>query len=80
MEIYILMVKEQNLMSNKLLSKTNDLIFKSIFGDYKNKSILIDFLQSILDLPKEEYDKIELLDPLIRSAYSISNCIPKVRR
>ena len=65
MELHTLMNKEQKIMSknNKLLSKTNDLIFKSIFGDYKHKHILSDFLQSILDLPKEEYDKIELLDP-----------------
>ena len=47
----------------KLLPRTNDLIFKKIFGDHKNKNILKDFLQSVLDLPAEEYDKIEVVDP-----------------
>lgn len=44
----------------------NDLIFKKIFGDPKNNRILISLLSSILDIPKEEYFKVEVIDPYFR--------------
>ena len=44
------------------LSPKNDLIFKLIFGSQKNIEILIGFLQSVLDLPANEYDHIELVN------------------
>ncbi|MDR2074432.1 MAG: Rpn family recombination-promoting nuclease/putative transposase, partial [Oscillospiraceae bacterium] len=47
----------------ELLPRTNDLVFKKIFGDYKNTNILKDFLDSVLDLNKEDYEIIEILDP-----------------
>lgn len=44
----------------------NDLVFKMIFGNPNDHEVLIGFLQSVLDIPKEEYDKIELVDPNFR--------------
>jgi predicted transposase/invertase (TIGR01784 family) len=41
-----------------------------IFGDPKHQSILRGFLQSVLDIPKEEYDCLEIIDP-----YSRLNCM-----
>ncbi|GHU73755.1 hypothetical protein FACS189450_14090 [Spirochaetia bacterium] len=38
-------------MEKMMLSPKNDLVFKLIFGEYKNTDILIDFLQAILDIP-----------------------------
>ncbi|MDR0964516.1 MAG: Rpn family recombination-promoting nuclease/putative transposase [Clostridium sp.] len=41
----------------------NDLIFKLLFGDMRNLEFLSDFLQATLDLPTEEYESIEILNP-----------------
>lgn len=49
-----------------MLSAKNDLIFKMIFGDIKNKDILIGFLKSVLDIPHEDYDTITIVDPNLR--------------
>ncbi|MDR1874992.1 MAG: Rpn family recombination-promoting nuclease/putative transposase, partial [Synergistaceae bacterium] len=49
-----------------LLLLKNDVIFKMIFGDERNKSILKAFLLSVLDLPEEEYDEIDIIDPHLR--------------
>ena len=53
-------------MGSTLLSRTNDTMFKSIFGNIKHQSIIKDFLQSAIDLPKDEFEKIELIDPNVR--------------
>jgi predicted transposase/invertase (TIGR01784 family) len=45
---------------------TNDLMFKMLFGDAKNKDIIEDFLKSVLDIPAEEYEQIEITDPNFR--------------
>ena len=44
-----------------ILSPKNDWIFKLLFGDERNKSILVDFLQAFVELPNEEYE-ITLID------------------
>ena len=49
-----------------LLSPKNDFVFKSIFADPKNDGILADFLQSVIDLPPEEYDSLTIVDPNLR--------------
>jgi len=43
-------------MSTAVLPPSDDWIFKLLFGDERNKSILISLLQSFLDLPQEEYE------------------------
>lgn len=47
----------------KLLKRTNDLVFKSIFGDVRHVNVLRGFLLQVLDLPESEYDKIEVVNP-----------------
>ena len=51
-------------MSSQLLSKTNDKVFKEIFT--RNKSCMADFLKCILEIPDEEFDDLEFLDPHTR--------------
>jgi predicted transposase/invertase (TIGR01784 family) len=50
----------------KFFAPTNDFVFKMIFGDERNIDILADFLQAVLDLPPEEYEQIQLVDPHAR--------------
>ena len=45
-----------------IMSPKNDFVFKLIFGDEKNKDILIDFLNSILKTPQSELAEIELIN------------------
>ena len=49
-----------------LLLLKNDIIFKKVFGDEKNKAVLTAFLMAVLDLPPEEYDEITITDPQLR--------------
>ena len=49
-----------------LLSPKNDYVFKTIFADPNNLDILADFLQSVIDLPPEEYDSLTVVDPNLR--------------
>ena len=49
-----------------LLSPKNDVVFKMIFADKNNNDILVDFLQSIIDLPPEEYASLEVVNPNLR--------------
>jgi predicted transposase/invertase (TIGR01784 family) len=53
-------------MDKEYLSPKSDLIFKLIFSDRRNNDILKDFLQSVLDLPESEYDRIEIVDPHLK--------------
>jgi predicted transposase/invertase (TIGR01784 family) len=42
---------------------------KKQFGDPGNNRFLVSFLQSVLDLPKEEYDRVEIADPNLQREY-----------
>jgi predicted transposase/invertase (TIGR01784 family) len=44
------------MLSFDILPPTDDWIFKLLFGDERNKSMLINLLESFLDLPQEEYE------------------------
>jgi predicted transposase/invertase (TIGR01784 family) len=50
-------------MKKPFLSPRNDLVFKLIFGDAKDTSLLTGFLQAVLDLPAGEYEEVSLADP-----------------
>jgi len=50
------------------LPPTNDWIFKLLFGDERNKSMLIDLLKSFVDLPEEEYD-LTFTDPYLKPEF-----------
>jgi predicted transposase/invertase (TIGR01784 family) len=43
-------------MDYEILPPTNDWVFKLLFGDERNKSMLADLLKSFVDLPQEEYE------------------------
>jgi uncharacterized protein with FMN-binding domain len=45
------------------LSPRNNYYFKRIFGDERDKDILTDFLKAALDIPTEEYGKVDILNP-----------------
>jgi hypothetical protein len=50
-----------------LLSPKSDIVFKLIFGDQRNADVLAAFLQAVLDLPAEEYEKIAVVDPHLKA-------------
>jgi len=45
------------------LSPKNDFVFKLLFGERTRLDILRAFLQAVLDLPAEEYDRLVIVDP-----------------
>ena len=47
---------------NFIMSPKVDFVFKLIFGDEKNKGVLIAFLSAALNLPKEDFIEIELIN------------------
>jgi predicted transposase/invertase (TIGR01784 family) len=47
----------------KLLPLKSDTVFRLFFADERNTSSLTGFLQSVLDLPKDDYNEIEIADP-----------------
>jgi len=56
------MSDDANKVRPKILLPKVDVIFKLLFGDKRNEEILIDFLNSVLDLPDGEYESISLDD------------------
>ncbi|MDR0935588.1 MAG: Rpn family recombination-promoting nuclease/putative transposase [Oscillospiraceae bacterium] len=48
---------------------TSDLLFKWIFGDERDNSALTAFLIAVLDIPKEAYAEIEILNPFFNPEY-----------
>ena len=55
-------------MDNKkpLLPVKSDFVFRLIFGDQRNVDILAAFLRSVLDIPKDEYDHLTIVDPFLK--------------
>jgi predicted transposase/invertase (TIGR01784 family) len=53
-------------MEKTILSPKSDFIFKLIFGDKRNTDILQSFLQAVLDIPPEEYERITVVDPHLK--------------
>ena len=51
------------------MSAKSDVIFKIFFGDEKNKPFLVWLLKSILDLPWDEYEDIQITDPHMKREY-----------
>ena len=50
----------------RLLSPKVDFVFKLIFGDANNIDILRAFLGAVLEIPKETFDEITIIDPNLR--------------
>jgi predicted transposase/invertase (TIGR01784 family) len=53
-------------MASKLYGATNDYMFKRVFGDERNKDILTAFLKTVLDIPAEDYQEIQIQDSLLK--------------
>jgi predicted transposase/invertase (TIGR01784 family) len=47
----------------RLLPLKNDLVFKLIFGDHQYTATIRAFLIAALDIPAEEYEELEIIDP-----------------
>ena len=45
-----------------LMSPKVDFVFKLIFGDEKNKDLLIAFLSAVLGVPAEDFEGIEIIN------------------
>lgn len=52
-------------MVDRIFPATNDVVFKKIFGDIKNKEVIKGFLSCILDIPEDEYDVLEIGNPFL---------------
>jgi hypothetical protein len=46
-----------------LLPLKSDIVFKLVFGDHRNIGIVRAFLVAALDIPEEEYEDLEIIDP-----------------
>ena len=53
-------------MDKTPLSPKNDFVFKLLFGERSRLNLLGSFLQSVLDLPKEEYQRLAIVDPFLK--------------
>ncbi len=58
-------------MEYALLSPLNDHVFKRLLGEQDSIDILADFLQSLLDLPAEDYVGMEIVDTRLRRKYPL---------
>ena len=47
----------------KFLLIKSDVIFRLFFSDERNQEFLIGFLKSVLQLPDDDYNQIEIVDP-----------------
>ena len=45
-------------MSESILPPKSNTVFQLLFGDQRNVELLADFLQSVLDIPEDEYQDI----------------------
>ena len=53
-------------MANKeILPVKSDVIFRLFFADERNADFLIDFLKSVLRLPDDDYNEMEIADPYL---------------
>jgi predicted transposase/invertase (TIGR01784 family) len=57
-------------MSKKFFTASVDYVFKRIFGDQRNIHILAAFLIAALNLPKEEFDHLVIIDPHLKQEFA----------
>jgi len=57
------------LKKQEFMKPSSDIVFKMLFGDERNTSILKDFLLSVLDMPESDYEGISILDPHLLQEY-----------
>jgi hypothetical protein len=49
--------------NKEFLSVKSDVLFRLFFADERNEEFLISLLKSVLRLPEDDYDRIEIADP-----------------
>ena len=59
------MVTKEILNDGFIMSPKNDFAFKLLFGDEKNKDLLIELLNAILKIPYDELSDIELINTVL---------------
>ena len=64
------MAKKKSAVPLRLLPLKNDFVFKLVFGDKRRVELLTAFLQAVLELPVEEYEKVTIVDPNVKKEYS----------
>ena len=64
------MANKKNTVPVRLLPLKNDFVFKLVFGDKRRVELLTAFLQAVLELPVEEYEKVTLVGPNVKKEYS----------
>ena len=53
------------MIKSKFLKPTNDVAFRRIFGSEEHKDLLIDFLNSLLELTDDKtIDQVDFLNPI----------------
>lgn len=57
-----LVTKREVINDGFIMSAKNDFVFKLLFGDEKNKDLLIAFLNAVLGKPHDELEDIELIN------------------
>ena len=60
----------ENFEMPEILSPICDFIFKLLFGEQKNKRILVDFLKSVLDIPEYEFEDLSFPNPTANKEFS----------
>jgi len=56
-------------MFESILPPKSNTVFQLLFGDQRNVELLADFLQSVLDIPKDEYRDIIIVNPYLPREY-----------
>ena len=56
-------------MPKPILPPKSNTVFQLLFGDPRNVDLLADFLQSVLDIPKDEYRDIVIVNPYLSREY-----------
>ena len=55
--------------AREFLPVKSDVVFRLFFADERNKESLTGFLKSVLQLPEDDYNEIEIADPHLLSEY-----------
>ena len=55
--------------NRRILPVKSDIVFRMFFADERNLDLLTSFLKSVIKLPGDEFDKIEIADPFLSPEY-----------
>ncbi|GHT28215.1 hypothetical protein FACS18942_08450 [Planctomycetales bacterium] len=61
--------KTVNSVVHSLFPLKNDFVFKLVFGDKRRVDLLTAFLKSVLDIPADEYKRVDIIDSNVKKEY-----------